>query len=107
MVHLARSTPHSLMADELQMFHNDIHEAVAEYTAVDAFGNSWQKAQLTISRGGLGLRSLSHHSAAAYISSVSASEQRSVSMSHLLTCTCTSVNLFSALIPAADCHHFR
>ncbi|KAL5499523.1 hypothetical protein EMCRGX_G010957 [Ephydatia muelleri] len=69
-------------------------------TAVDAFGNSWQQAQLSLSRarGRLGLRSLSHHSAVAYISSVSASEQCSVSMSHLLT----SVNLFNALIPSAD-----
>ena len=43
-------------------------------------------------RGGLGLRSLSRHSAAAYISSVSASEQCSVSMTHLLI----SMNLPSA-----------
>ena len=49
--------------------------AFAECTAVDAFANSWQQAQLSLSRGGLGLRSLSHHSAAAYILSVSASEQ--------------------------------
>ena len=74
MVHLARSTPPSLMADALQMFDNDIHHAFAECTAVDAFGNSWQQAQLSLSRGGLGLCSLSHHSSAAYISSVSASE---------------------------------
>ena len=61
MVHLARSTPPSPMADALQMFDNDIHEAFAECTAVDAFGNSWELAQLSLSRGGLGLRSLSHH----------------------------------------------
>ena len=35
MVHLACSTPPSLMADALQMFDNDIHEAFAECTAVD------------------------------------------------------------------------
>ena len=98
MVHLARSTPPSLMADAMQMFDNDIHHAFAECIAVDAFGNSWQQAKLSFSRGGLGLRSLSHHSAAAYISSVSASEQCTVSMSHLFT----SVNLFNALIPPAD-----
>eukprot|EP00731_Ephydatia_muelleri_P005639 Em0002g1815a len=53
MVHLARSTPPSLMADALQMFDNDIHHAFAECTAVDAFGNSWQQAQFSLSRGGL------------------------------------------------------
>ena len=86
------------MADALQMCDNNIHDAFAECTAVDAFGNSWEQAQLSLSRGGLGLRSLSHHSAAAYISSVRASEQCSVSMSHMFT----SVNLFNALIPSAD-----
>ena len=98
MVHLARSTPPSHMTEALQMFDNDVHHAFAECTAVDAFGNSWQQAQLSLSRGGLGLRSLSHHSAAAYISSVSASKQCSASMSHLST----SVNLFNALISPAD-----
>ena len=44
------------------------------------------------------LHSHSHHSPAAYISSVSAIEQCVVSMSHLLT----SLNLFNALIPSAD-----
>ena len=98
MVHLACSTPPSHMADALQMFDNDIHVAFAECTAVDAFGNSWEQTKLSLSRGRLGLRSLSHHSAAAYISSVSASEQCVVSISHLLT----SLNLFNALIPSAD-----
>ena len=85
MVHFARSTPPSLMADALQMFDNDIHHAFDECTAVDAIGNSWQQAQLSLSRGGLGLHSLSHHSSATDISSVSASEQCTVSMSHLFT----------------------
>ena len=69
MEHLAHSIPPSLMADALQMFDNDIHHAFAEWI------NSWQQAQLSLCRGGLGLRSLSHHSSEAYISSVSASEQ--------------------------------
>ena len=49
MVQLAHSTPCSLMAYALQMFHNDVHHAIAECTAVDAFGNSWQLAQLYLS----------------------------------------------------------
>ena len=76
-----------------------IHHASAECTAVDAaFGNSWQQAQLSLSRGGLSLHSLSHHSAAVYISSVCASEQCSVTMSHLLT----SSNFLNAHIPFTD-----
>ena len=36
MVHLAYSTLPSLMADALQMFDNDTHDAVAEFTADEA-----------------------------------------------------------------------
>ena len=94
MVHLVRSTPPSQMADAMQMF--IIISIMLLLNALQRM--SWQQAKLSLSRGGLGLRSLSHHSAAAYISSVSASEQSSVSMSHLFT----SVNLFNALIPSAN-----
>ena len=44
---------------------------------------AWQQAQLSLSRGGLGLRSLSEHSSAAYISSLSASGVCSSSCKHL------------------------
>ena len=94
MVHLARSTPPSVMADALQMYDNDIHHAFAECTA---FGYAWQQAQLSLSRCGLGFCSPSQHTAATYISSVSASGQCSVSMLHLLT----SVNFFHAFTSPA------
>ena len=91
MVHLAHSTPPSVMADALQMYDNDIHHAFAECTA---FGYAWQQAQLSLSRCGLGFCSPSQHTAATYISSMSASGQCSVSCS-----TCS----LSELLP---CIHF-
>ncbi|KAL5478144.1 hypothetical protein EMCRGX_G025033 [Ephydatia muelleri] len=51
LVHVARSTPPSLALDELHTFD--------------------EQAQLSLSRGGLGLRSLAHHSNAAFIASIS------------------------------------
>ena len=42
-------------------------------TGVDISDFAWQQAQLSLSRGGLGLRSLVHHSSAAFIASVCSS----------------------------------
>ena len=50
---------------------------------IDPPNVAWQQAQLSLSRGGLGLRSLSEHSSAAYISSLSASGVCSSSSKHL------------------------
>ena len=96
MVHLPRSTPPSLMADALLMFDNDFMCICSMHCSGCLWHNAWQQAQLSLGRGGLGLHSLLQHSAATYISSVSASEQYSVFMHHLL------MNLFNALTPPAD-----
>ena len=42
-------------------------------TGVDISDFAWQQAQLSLSRGGLGLRSLVHHSSAAFITTVCSS----------------------------------
>ena len=60
LMHLARSTPPSLIFD------NDAHKCFAECTMVDTSDAAWQQAQLSLSRGGLRLRRLSLHSPAAY-----------------------------------------
>ena len=65
-VHLAGSTPPDVMASAMQMYDNDGHRAFTECTAVDAFGEAWQQAQLSLNRGSLGLCSLVQHCAAAY-----------------------------------------
>ena len=70
MVHMARSTPPSLVAEALGIFDLDIRRCFTECTSVDIPDVAWQQAQLSPSRGGLGLRSLLHHSSACFIASI-------------------------------------
>ena len=67
MVHMARSTPPSLVAEALGIFDLDIRRCFTDCTSVDILDVAWQQAQLNPSRGGLGLRSLFHHSSACFI----------------------------------------
>ena len=55
LVHLARSTPPSLIAEGLEYFNNDVGHCFALSTAVDTTNSAWKQAQLSLSRGGLGL----------------------------------------------------
>ena len=73
LVHLARSTPPSLVAEALSLFYSDIRRCFTECTSVDVSEIAWHQAQLSPSRGGLGLRSLYHHSSACFIASISQS----------------------------------
>eukprot|EP00731_Ephydatia_muelleri_P015149 Em0008g869a len=73
LVHLARSAPPSHIAEGLALFDKDVRQCFAECTAVDAADVEWMQAQLSLSRGGLGLRSLSSHCVAAYLASISSS----------------------------------
>eukprot|EP00731_Ephydatia_muelleri_P018966 Em0011g1006a len=70
MVHLARSTPPSLVAEGLGIFDRDIRRCFTECTSVDVSDIAWMQAQLSPSRGGLGLRSLRLHSSACFIASM-------------------------------------
>ena len=98
LVHLARSTPPSLIVDGLALFDNDVRHCFAECTMVDTSDAAWQQAQLSLSRGGLGLRRLSLHSPAAYIASAVASDCSSPQSKHLLH----AIDLFNASVPTTD-----
>ena len=54
----------------LGIFDLDIRRCFTECTSVDVSDVAWQQAQLSPSRGGLGLRSLLHHSSACFIASI-------------------------------------
>ena len=71
LVHVARSTPPSLALDELHTFDEQVRCTFTECRAIDTTDSSWMQAQLSLSRGGLGLRSLAHHSNAVFIASIS------------------------------------
>ena len=60
--------------------------------------NTWQQAELGLSRGGLGLCSISCHSPAAYIASLSSSGFSMSSQQHLKQ----AIEAFNSLVPTSD-----
>ena len=80
------------------MFDEDIRRCFSSTTGIDASDAAWQQAQLSLSRGGLGLRSLAHHASAAFISSLSSSGLAPDSSQHLSD----AVGMFNRLVPAED-----
>ena len=81
--HLARATPPSLAMTSLQLFDEDVRRSFSLCTAVHTTDVAWQQAQLSLSRGGLGMRSLSLHSPAAFTAFVCSSGYGSPSNHHL------------------------
>ena len=73
LVHLARATPPSLVSDPLQLFDNDVRQCFKDCFVLDTSDSTWQQVQLSLRYGGLGLRSLSHYSSAAFIAYVRSS----------------------------------
>ncbi|KAL5484316.1 hypothetical protein EMCRGX_G020790 [Ephydatia muelleri] len=103
MVHLARSTPPSLVAEGFRYFDNDIRHCFASCTGVDTSDDAWEQAQLSLSRGGFGLRRLSKHSPACYIASVCMSGLFSAPQQHLLQ----SIDDFNHCIPPSKAISFE
>ena len=84
LVHLARFTPPFIVAEGFKYFDNDVRHCFALCTGVDTTNSSWEQAQLRLSRGGIGLRNLSDHSAACNIASLSMSTLELISIQHLV-----------------------
>ena len=80
LVHIARSTPPSLALDELHVFDQQVRHTFTECQAIHTTDSSWKQAQLSLSRGGLGLCSLAYHSTAAFIASISTAGPSSPSL---------------------------
>ena len=62
---------HTFVAKGFKYFDNDVRHCFALCTGVDTTSSAWEQAQLSLSRGAIGLRSLS--SSACYIASLSMS----------------------------------
>ena len=58
LVHIARSKPPSLVALGFKYFDNDVRHCFVLCTGVDTSNSAWEQAQISLSRGGLGLRRL-------------------------------------------------
>eukprot|EP00731_Ephydatia_muelleri_P004695 Em0002g871a len=83
LVHLARTTPTNLCEDSLKFFDEEVRLCFSSCVAIDVPDTQWQQAQLSPKLGGLGLRSLSLHSCAAFISSVASLEMGNPDNTHL------------------------
>ncbi|KAL5494323.1 hypothetical protein EMCRGX_G015630 [Ephydatia muelleri] len=82
----------------LEAFDHNIRATFSKCTVVDTSNQAWKQAELSLSRGGLGIRSLSWHSPAAYISSLSSSGAVPLSQEHLIH----AVELFNSLVPSSE-----
>ena len=98
LVHLSRNTPTPLVKEALALFDDRVQQCFSECTAVNASASSWQQAQLSLKRGGLGLRRLSCHSPAAYIVSIQSSGLSPSSGNYLSS----SVDLYNSLVDPQD-----
>ncbi|KAL5483840.1 hypothetical protein EMCRGX_G020256 [Ephydatia muelleri] len=83
LVHLARTTPTNLCENFLKFFDEEVRLCFSSCVAIDVPDTQWQQAQLSPKLGGLGLRSLSLHSCAAFISSVASLEMGNPDNTHL------------------------
>ncbi|KAL5503348.1 hypothetical protein EMCRGX_G010279 [Ephydatia muelleri] len=83
MVHIARVTPPSLASDALRSFDKEVQQCIALCTAIEVPNGAWCQAQLGLKFGGLGLRSVSLHAAAAFMASLSSSDFGSAYYIHL------------------------
>ena len=90
--------PFSLVMASLELFDEDVRRCFSSCTAVDTTDVAWQQAQLSLIRGGLGMRSLSCHSPAAFIASLYSSGYGSISDHHLSH----AVQTFNAFVSPSD-----
>ena len=95
LIHVARSTPPSLALDELHAFNQQVRHTFTECQAIHTTDSSWKQAQLSLSRGGLGLHSLAHHPTAAFIASISTAGLASPSDNFLVE----AVNSYNTSVP--------
>ena len=98
LVHLARTTPTTLIFEAMQQFDTDVRRCLSSCLANCITNSAWHQAQISLSRGGLGLRSLSKHSCAAFIASFCSSGFAALDNSHLIQ----AVARFNELVPPSD-----
>ena len=95
LVHLARTTAPSLSCESLKFFDEEVRRCFSTCIAADIPDDHWKQAQLSLS---FGFRSLSYHSCAAFISSLSSSGFGSTSNRHLLS----AILKFNALVSPTE-----
>ena len=97
MSHISHVTPPTLIKPSLSLFDHSIHHCFTECFALNLSPQSsvWKQAGLSLSRGGLGLRSVAVHS---YLGSISSSSPDLVSSHYVID----AINLFNLQVSAED-----
>ena len=95
MVHIVSCTPPSVALEGLQLFDEEVRQTFSDSMCIDPSDLVWKQAQLSLSRCGLGLRSASLHSSAAFMSSFSMSGFATNTSHHLLH----SLGHFNSSVP--------
>ena len=98
LIHLARATPPNLISEALELFDVEVRQCFTQSIAVEVTDRAWQQAQLNLSHGGLGLRSVSHHFSAAFIASFCASSFGDAQNPHLSH----AVDFFNTLVSPSE-----
>ena len=97
-VHLTHTTPPLHTTKAFQIFDEDVRKCFAQCTAVDTSDHAWHQARLSLSRDGLGLRSLTQQSPAAYIASLCTLGFGPQSQHHLVSAT----QMFNSFLPPSE-----
>ena len=97
LVHVACTVHSSIPGIRLaaDIFDQQVRHTFTECQAIHTTDSSWKQAQLSLIRGGLGLRSLALHSTAAFIASISTAGLASPSDNFLVE----AVNLYNISVP--------
>ena len=98
LVHVARSTPPSLVSEGLALFDGEVRCHFSDCVGIDASDADWQQVQLSLSRGGLGLRRLELHYSAAYLASVI----KTSNSDPLDEFSRQAVSIYNSLVPQAS-----
>ncbi|KAL5500669.1 hypothetical protein EMCRGX_G012263 [Ephydatia muelleri] len=97
-VPIARGTPSSSAVEALKDFDLAVANCFTKCTGLDISVDAWKQAQLSPRRGGLGLRPLSLHTPATYISSLCSSDSAIPSHPHLTS----TIILFNNCVPPPE-----
>ena len=92
--------PPSNLAGSLKLFDDEVRKCFSSCFAIGTTNPASIQAQLSLGFGGLGLRSLAHHSCAAFITSLSTSGCSSADNLHLKR----AVNQFNDQVSPSDNH---
>ena len=98
LVHVARSTPPSLVSEGLALFDGEVRCHFSDCVGIDALDAVWQQVQLSLSRGGLGLRRLELHCSVAYLASVI----KTSNSDPLDEFSRQAVSIYNSLVPQAS-----